>query len=94
MRSVTGAILAAMPAAPEAPAPSQELVRLLALLRGQHLSRITEGLREALARRLGERHLLGAERLNGRPIDLGLGQQGGRALPAPPAPFRASAAGP
>ena len=77
-------ILAATPAVPEAPALpqfGQAAVDLAPLLGRKHLGNVAEGLREALAGSIGERHLLDPERLDRGPVDAWLGQQHPPALP-------------
>ena len=76
-----GVILTAMPAPPVAPSALDEFAHLAPLIRGQHLRYVGNGLGEPLAGRFCQRHLLHPEGLDGRPVDVGLGQQGSRALP-------------
>src|SRR5262245_46987613 len=58
-----------------APAPPEVFLSVLTLLGREHFRRVAQRLSEALAGCVGEGHLLGAERLDGNPVDAGLRQQ-------------------
>ena len=70
-------ILAASPVVPEAPMFPElrkAIIDFAPLLGGKHFARIAKSLREALARGVGQRQLLGPKGLDGPPIDGGLRQ--------------------
>jgi len=76
-------ILTASPVVPEAPMfpeLGKAIIDFAPLLRGKHFAGIAEGLRETLARGVGQCQLLGPEGLDGTPIDGGLRQDHPRAL--------------
>jgi hypothetical protein len=65
-------ILTASPVVPEAPMLPElrkAIIDFAALLRGKHFAGVAEGLRETLARSVGQCQLFGPEGLDGAPID-------------------------
>src|SRR5579871_4461740 len=81
-RAFTNVLSAAMPGRPGAAAAEQnDPVRdLAALLRAQHIRSVRQRLHDALARRIGEHDLLGAQLLEGSTVDGRRRQQCERAL--------------